>query len=146
VQGYSARALLGRPVTLRGIELGRAIDIVLDLSAGRALAFEVQCGDGGRRFLPVHAARVVEDALRVSSPLAVLDEGDAVFYRRHGTNLRSVLGTPAGRDGGTRGVVDDVYLEDDLRVSRLIVAVGREQVALPFDDLLRFGGPLGNSA
>src|SRR5207253_2289070 len=54
--GLRGDAVLHLPVRARGIELGRPMDIVLDLAGGRAVGIEVFCGDKRRRFLPLAAA------------------------------------------------------------------------------------------
>ena len=41
------------PVRTQGIEVGRTVDAVLDLEAGRVLGLEVRCGDGVDRFVPL---------------------------------------------------------------------------------------------
>ncbi|TML64466.1 MAG: hypothetical protein E6G22_04440 [Actinobacteria bacterium] len=36
--------VLARPVRLHGIDLGRAVELVVDLDVRRVLGFEVRCG------------------------------------------------------------------------------------------------------
>ncbi len=70
----AAEALLGLPVRVHGIELGRPVDVVLDLESRRAIGLEVRCPDDARRFLPLAAARLREDEVAVGSALLLLDE------------------------------------------------------------------------
>jgi hypothetical protein len=93
----SAAGSLHLPVQLRGIQLGRPTDILLDLDAWNVLGFAVLCGDESRRFLPYAAAVVSDDEIAVGSALMLLD--DAGFYERRGTSFRSLLGTEL--EGGT---------------------------------------------
>src|SRR5437764_1191048 len=76
--------LLSLPVAFRSIDLGRPVDLVVDFAVRRVLALEVSCGDGALRLLPLRAARITSDELAVGSPLAVLDEAHASFYRERG--------------------------------------------------------------
>lgn len=93
----SAAGSLHLPVQLRGIQLGRPVDILLDLEGWNALGFVVRCGDEARRFLPYAAAVVSDDEIAVGSALMLLQ--DAGFYEQRGTSLRSLLGTELA--GGT---------------------------------------------
>jgi hypothetical protein len=98
-----ATELLRLPVRLRGIRLGRPIDLLLDPVEWRALGFVVHCGDESSRFLVFAAADLLEDAIEVSSVLLLLD--DVGFYRDRSRSLRDLLGgelrdllvTPHGR-------------------------------------------------
>ena len=74
-----ATELLRLPVRLRGIRLGRPIDLLLDPVEWRALGFVVHCGDESSRFLVFAAADLLEDAIEVSSVLLLLE--DVGFYR-----------------------------------------------------------------
>src|SRR5262245_56148338 len=82
--------VLRRPVRVRGIELGRAVDLILDRTAARVVGLEVLCGDGVHRFLPAAAAEALPDRIAVRSSLALLNEGELEFYRRHGTSLTTL--------------------------------------------------------
>ena len=98
-----ATELLRLPVRLRGIRLGRPIDLLLDPVEWRALGFVVHCGDESSRFLVFAAADLLEDAIDVSSVLLLLE--DVGFYRERSRSLRDLLGgelrdllvTPHGR-------------------------------------------------
>jgi hypothetical protein len=86
----SATELLQLPVRLRGIRLGRPVDLLLDSAEWRALGFVVLCGDESSRFLVFAAADLLEDAVDVSSALLLLE--DVEFYRDRSRSLREVLG------------------------------------------------------
>ena len=100
-----AAGLLGRPVHVRGIRLGRVADVIFDADATRVVGFDVLCGDDVHRFLPLPAARVDGDRLEVSSALMLLDEQELEFYRRNGCGLsaRAELGDVAVADDGGVG-------------------------------------------
>jgi hypothetical protein len=78
VQGSSTR---GFRVCHNGIELGRVVDMLGGDDEGM-LGYEVRCGDGVSRFLPRHASKLHEGEVVVFSPLALLDDDQADFYRR----------------------------------------------------------------
>lgn len=80
-----ARELLQLPVTLRGIRLGRCVDVVLDDEGERVVGVVVLCGDNTERFLVLDAAEVRDGAIAVSSALLLLEDVD--FYRRRGRSL-----------------------------------------------------------
>lgn len=110
----SAADSLQLPVQLRGIRLGRPVDILLDLDGWNILGFVVLCGDESRRFLPYAAAVVTDDAIAVGSALMLLE--DAGFYEQRGVSFRSLLGTELG--GGT---LRDVTLDATGHVTELEV-------------------------
>ena len=85
--GLTGEELLEQPVRLRGIQLGRAVDLILDADARRVLGFDVLCGDGTHRFLPYAAAEPQPGQIAVSSALMLLDTDELDFYRERGTTL-----------------------------------------------------------
>ena len=90
MRGLQAEQLLRRPVVVRGIRLGRIVDVIFDPDATRVLGFDVLCGDELHRFLPFPAAVVAAEALEVESTLTLLDSEELDFYRRQGLSLTSV--------------------------------------------------------
>jgi hypothetical protein len=82
-------ALLQLPVELRGIQLGRPVDVLLDVHAWHVLGFVVRCGDESTRFLPLPACQVGEHAIVVQSALMLLE--DVAFYEKRGVSFRSLL-------------------------------------------------------
>jgi len=87
MRGLSARALLRRPVRLRGVRLGETVDLILDAERTRVLGFDVLCGDNVHRFLPFPAAEIAGGGVVVASTLALLDEDQRAFYHRYGRSL-----------------------------------------------------------
>jgi len=83
--------LLGLPVRVRGIQLGRPVDLLLDPKRGRVLGFDVLCGDERHRFLPFSTATLADGELLVTSALVLVDEEDASFYRKRTVDRKSVV-------------------------------------------------------
>jgi sporulation protein YlmC with PRC-barrel domain len=115
--------MLARSVRMHGIELGRAVDVVLDLDAGRVLGLEVRCGDGAARFLPLAATRVHDGEIAIGSPLILLDE--IAFYRTRGRSLGALRGAEVNSAGGALGELRDVAFGADGKILELVVA-GRD--------------------
>jgi uncharacterized protein YrrD len=88
-----AEELLNLPVRVRGIELGRAVDLILDRAGSRVVGFDVRCGDRQHRFLPFAVARLLADAVESDSPLVLLDFDQVSFYRDRGTTFRALAET-----------------------------------------------------
>jgi hypothetical protein len=125
VRGLTGDELLRRPVRLRGIELGRAVDVLLHPQEPQALGLDVLCGDERHRFLPLSAAEVREDYVEAASPLVLLDLRDDSFYRREARPLSALRGTAL--EG--RAALEDVVLDDGWRIVELVLE-GGEQVPL----------------
>ena len=89
------------PVRLHGIELGRAVELIVDLDVRRVLGFEVRCGDDAHRFLPLAAARVHDGEIATGSSLTLLDE--LAFYRARGHGLAALCGARVANAGGEVG-------------------------------------------
>ena len=81
--------LLNGRVVMRGIELGRVVDVILDEAAERPIGLDVRCGDGEHRFLPLATARIGAEEIEVDSPLTLLETDQLDFYRARGRALRS---------------------------------------------------------
>jgi hypothetical protein len=119
--------LLARPVRVRGIQLGRPVDVLLHPDEPQALGLDVLCGDDRHRFLPLSAANVVDDHVEAASPLVLLDLREGGFYRREARSLNGLRGTPVGRGSA----LQDVVLDPRGEITALVVD-GDEQV--PVDD------------
>ena len=87
--GSSAAASLQLPVRLRGIQLGRPTDLLLDTDDWHAVGFVVRCGDESTRFLPYAACQPGADEIAVASSLMLLE--DVAFYEKRGVSFRSLL-------------------------------------------------------
>ena len=87
MSGRPAAEVLGLPVRVRGIQLGRPVEALLDASIDRLLGFEVECGDGEHRFLPLSVADLGPDEITIDSALQLIDERELDWYRRHTRRL-----------------------------------------------------------
>jgi len=90
MKGRPIAELLSLPVRMHGIQLGRTVQALVDVSADRLLGLELVCGDGAHRFLPFAVARVGAREIEVSSALALIDERDLAYYRRHSRRVADV--------------------------------------------------------
>lgn len=104
----SASAALQLPVRLRGIQLGRPVDLLLEIRTWHAIGFVVHCGDDSQRFLPLAASQTTDGEIRVGSALMLLE--DIGFYRARGTSYRSLLGGDVHRSGRSAGRLRDLVL------------------------------------
>lgn len=130
--GLRGDAVLRMPIRARGIELGRPVDLILDLEAGRALGLEVYCGDRRNRFLPLAAASIGTGTISVSSALILLDDLGADFYRERADALRALRGRQVEHHGRRVGKLADVVLGPDAAVRALLVDVDGGEVVVPF--------------
>jgi hypothetical protein len=110
---FSAGRALRLPVRLRGIQLGRPVDVLLDRVQWRVLGFEVLCGDETTRFLPLSAARVGDSEIETGSALLLLEDVD--HYRKRGRSLKALLGTPVNG-----GLLRDLLVDRDGAVSEIV--------------------------
>lgn len=104
----SAAGLIGAPIRLHGILLGRPVDLVLDSTCRRVLGFVVESGDDAPRFLPFAASQPGDSVIAVGSALMLLD--DITFYRTHGVSFRSLLGTQIEHGGVPAGSLADMRI------------------------------------
>jgi hypothetical protein len=81
--------LLQLSVVVKGLQIGRVIDVILRREGGAVIGFEVRCEDGRHRFLPRAAARQRDSRIEIDTPLALLDSEQLAFYRGRGTTLRT---------------------------------------------------------
>jgi len=108
VESTSASEALQLPVMLRGIQLGRPIDLLLDRDSWHVLGFVVHCGDESQRFLPLAAAQPTPEKIAVGSALMLLE--DVGFYRTRGTSFRRLLGGEVRQNGHATGRLRDLVL------------------------------------
>ncbi|HZQ90059.1 MAG TPA: hypothetical protein VFA42_08615 [Gaiellaceae bacterium] len=125
----SAAALVGTPIRVHGILLGRPIDLVLDAAGRRVLGFVVESGDDAPRFLPYAACQPGPDAIAVGSALMLLD--DVSFYRKHGVSFRSLLGREIERENVPVGALIDVHIDRAGGVAELEVELDGVRSRLP---------------
>src|ERR671922_1071823 len=110
VADLTGNELLSLPVRLHGIDLGHAVDLLLDREALRAVGLDVLCGDQVHRFLPLPTAAVGTDALTIHSPLVLLEEDELDFYRSRAFSLSALIGRPVLQAGKEVGRLVDVVL------------------------------------
>lgn len=79
---------LRRDVVMKGIRVGRVVDVILEAESRAPIGFEVRCEDGRHRFLPKAATTSTDSHLEIDSPLALLDTEQLEFYRARGVTLR----------------------------------------------------------
>src|SRR5437868_14074925 len=87
----SAAGLVGTPVRLHGILLGRPTDLLLDAAGRRVLGFVVESGGEAPRFLPFAASQPSKDVIAVGAALMLLD--DVGLYRKRGVPFRPLVRT-----------------------------------------------------
>jgi hypothetical protein len=80
---------LWQSVVMKGVQVGRVIDVILERENNGVIGFQVRCEDGRHRFLPRAAATSDGAAIEIDSPLALLDDDQLDFYRQRGVTLRS---------------------------------------------------------
>jgi len=140
--GVPGQRLLGLPVRVRGIELGRPVDLLVDPNQGRVLGLDVLCGDDRHRFLPLPTAIVAEDELVVPSALVLVDDEDAGFYRHRTFRLSSLRNLPVEQNEQQIGRLHDLLLEADGRIAALIVDGDDGRMSVPYTRLQLGGGIL----
>ena len=129
--------MLRLPIRLRGIHLGRPVDLILDKGRRRALGFEVQCGDDERRFLPFAVAKIEDDELAIPSPLVLLEAGELAFYTKRGSTFRAIVGSDVVRARRLLGELEDLRVEPDGTVSSVVFATDQGSEAADYDDDVR---------
>ena len=127
--------LLALPVRLRGIQVGRPVDLLFDRDTQRAVGLDVLCRDEVHRFLPLPTAAVCSDEIRILSPFVLLEQRELEFYRARTLALSRLRGVAVEQQNGRRvGPLRDVVVADDGRVVAAIVDAKR----IPFEAGLRF--------
>jgi hypothetical protein len=130
MSGVSAARLLRLPVRVRGIELGRPVDLVLDREHTRVLGFEVLCGDEERRFLPLAVVTVRDSELEVRSSLALLEPAELAFYTKRGSTFVALRGCRVLRARRLVGELVDLTLAADGKIASVVVTTpdGRKEL------------------
>jgi uncharacterized protein YrrD len=126
--------LLGLPVRLHGIQVGRPVDLLLDPGAHRTVGLDLLCGDDVHRFLPLPTAAIEEEEIRILSPLVLLEQHELDFYRSRTLALGRLRGRPVERHGRKVGLLQDVVVAED---GQLVAAIVDNERVL-FDAALRF--------
>ncbi len=132
---FSGDELLGLPVRLHGVQLGRPVDLLFDRVGLRAVGLDVRCGDEVHRFLPLPTAAISGRALTIHSPLVLLEEDELDFYRSRALALSALRGRAVTRARREVGLLRDVVLEPGGRVIAVLLESG---VRVPFDERVQF--------
>ena len=133
----AAEQLLRLPIRLRGIDVGHAVDVILDPEGRRALGLDVLCKDDAHRFLPLTAARVGEDEITVASALMMLAADELAFYRKRASTVRLLRGAHVQLKGKDVGRLEDVMVSSDGTIAALIVDGAKGLTRYELDDTLR---------
>lgn len=130
VRSLPAEQLLRFPVRLDGVDVGRAVDVILDPGHGRALGLDVLCRDDVHRFLPLAAAHVDLAEIRLSSAFALVDDSGFEFYRDRTSSLRTLKGSQVARGAEKLGALRDVVVSPEGDIEAFVVesADGAETV------------------
>jgi hypothetical protein len=137
---FAGAELLRLPVRVRGILLGRPVDLLLDPKRPRVLGLDVRCGDDRNRFLPFSATLLEEGELRVGSALVLVDEVDAAFYHERTVALGSLRGMPVALDGRPLGRLDDVQVDTAGVVVAVVIDADGSRAEVPCKGGLQLGG------
>ena len=123
--------LLGAPVLLHGIQLGRPVDVILDRSLRRALGLEIHCGDDSRRFVPLSVVRFSVRGIELASPLVMLEERELAFYTQRGSTLRALRHADVDVRGRFAGSLVDIAIDREGLITEVIVltASGLERLS-----------------
>ncbi len=132
--GLRGNAVLRLPVRARGVELGQPTDLIVDVEAGKAVGVDVLCADRQHRFLPLAAATIEDDRIRIRSALILLEESDASFYREHAQTVRELRGREVEQAGRSIGPLVDVLLGDGAALHGLLVDTDGGEICIPLAD------------
>jgi hypothetical protein len=140
VGGLPGEQLLRFPVRLNGLDVGRAVDLIIDPAHGRALGIDVLCRDEVHRFLPLAAAEVDDKEIRLSSPFALVDDTGFDFYRDRTSSLRSLKGRHVERRGRDLGELQDVLVSNEGEIEAFLVQSGDDSAEVPLDPEVSLDG------
>jgi len=132
---FTGEELIGLPVRLHGIELGRPVDVLLDRDTMRTVGLDVLCGDEAHRFLPLTTAAIAEEELTIYSPLVLLEEHEVDFYRSRAFALSTLRARPVTKRGEEIGRLRDIVLD---RSGELLAVILDGPERIPFDGTLGF--------
>jgi sporulation protein YlmC with PRC-barrel domain len=129
--------LLGLPVRLHGVQLGRPADLLLDRELLRVVGLDLLCGDEVHRFLPLPTATVSEREIAIRSPLVLLEEDELDFYRSRAFTLSSLRGRSVEHNGVPVGTLSDVVVANTGELLALIVQNEGKTQRISFDSTIR---------
>ena len=107
----STRSLVGLPVRIGDVEVGRIADVLFNRSLGHVFGLAVDGRRAHRHFLPWVAVVVAEDHVETRSVHALLATTALVFYIDNGVGLTSEL---------ERSLLDDVLVDANGDVSSVV--------------------------
>jgi len=135
VKELSGNKLLGLPLRLHGIDLGRLVDVLLDQETLRVVGLDVLCGDAEHRFLALPTAAVGDNGLMIHSPLVLLEEDELGFYRARAFSLEALRGKPVMRKRTSVGTLSDIVFRTDGTLVGIELEGGER---IPYDAALGF--------
>jgi hypothetical protein len=138
MRALSGERLLGLAVRLRGLQLGRPVELLLDRETLRAVGLDVLCRDDVHRFLPFPTASVSEEGIVIPSALFLLDEDELDFYRSRTIALSTLRGRAVTWNGRLLGTVRDVAIAASGDLVDVIVETDGELARIPFDATIEF--------
>jgi hypothetical protein len=109
---HPLRHLIGMPVRIGDVDVGRISDVLLNRSLGHVLGFAVEGRGAHRHFLPWVAARLDGDHVATLSIFGLLSTSELAFYVDNGARLTEEL----------RGFVEDILVDRDGDVVSLVSA------------------------
>jgi hypothetical protein len=133
MRALSGDRLLELPVRLRGVQLGRPVELLLDRETLRAVGFDVLCRDDIHRFLPFPTATLSDDAILIRSPLVLLEEDELDFYRSRALALTALHGRSVERNRRRLGTLRDVVIAASGDLVDVIVETDGRTERIPFD-------------
>jgi hypothetical protein len=136
--GLTGDVLLSLPVRLHGIQVGHAVDVLLDRETFRVVGLDVLCGDEVHRFLPLPTATVTGDDLVILSPLVLLEEDELAFYRSRAFALSSLRGRTVMSKRAQLGKLKDILVRKDGALLAVEVEANGKTERVPFGDSVRF--------
>jgi hypothetical protein len=128
--------VLGLPVRLHGIQLAKAVDVLLERDRLRAVGLDLLCGDGEHRFLAFPTAAIDAEQIAVLSALVILEEEELDFYRSRAVALSSLRGGSVQYKGKDLGRLVDVVIGPAGELRALLVEQHGRTVRMPYDGRL----------
>ena len=133
---HSGAELLALPVRLHGIQLAKPVDLLLDRDGLRTVGFDLQCGDGERRFLALPTAAIDDKQIAVLSSLVILEEEELDFYRSRTVTLNTLRDSPVQYKGKDVGRLVDVVVGPAGELRALLVEQHGRTIRMPYDNRL----------
>jgi hypothetical protein len=133
MRAHSGELLLGLPVRLRDLEVGRPVELLLDHDSLRAVGLDVLCRDETHRFLPFPAARIDDESITIPSPLMLLEEHELDFYRSRTLALSALRGRTVSWKRRALGTLRDAVFAANGDLLDVVIDTGDELARIPFD-------------